>query len=52
MDNLGWAHNIDFNAFTMKEFNSNSFVLPFDLFPDLSNGATLSQLYDGSLDFF
>ena len=51
MDNLGWAHDRDSNGITMEEFKSNSFFLPFDLSPDLSNGATLSQLKDGSLDF-
>ena len=51
MDNLGWAHDRDSNGITMEEFKTNSFFLPFDLSPDLSNGATLSQLKDGSLDF-
>ena len=51
MDNLGWAHDRDSNGITMDEYKTNSFFLPFDLSPDLSNGATLSQPKDGSVDF-
>ena len=50
MDNLGWAHDRDSNGITMAEFKTNSFFLPIDLSPDLSNGATLSTPKDGSLD--
>ena len=50
MDNLGWAHDKESNGVTMEEFKTNTFFLPFDLSPDLSNGATLSQLKEGSLD--
>lgn len=50
MDNLGWAHDKDSNGVTLEEFKTNTFFLPFDLSPDLSNGATLSQLKEGSLD--
>ena len=50
MDNLGWAHDKESNGVTMAEFKTNTFFLPFDLSPDLSNGATLSQLKEGSLD--
>ena len=50
MDNLGWAHDKESNGVTMDEFKTNTFFLPFDLSPDLSNGATLSQLKEGSLD--
>lgn len=51
MDNLGWAHDRDSNGVTMEEYKTNTFFLPFDLSPDLSNGATLTQPKDGSLDF-
>ena len=50
MDNLGWAHGMESNGITMEEFKKNSFFLPFDFSPDLSNGATLSALKEGSLD--
>jgi hypothetical protein len=51
LDNLGFAHDRDSNGITMEEFKTNSFFLPFDLSPDLSNGATLSTPKEGSLDF-
>lgn len=51
MDNLGWAHDKDSNGITMEEFKTNAFFLPFDLSPDLSNGATLTPLKEGSLDY-
>ena len=51
MDNLGYAHDRDSNGITMEEYKTNTFFIPFDLSPDLSNGATLTQPKDGSLDF-
>lgn len=50
MDNLGWAHDKESNGVQMDHYKTNTFFLPFDLSPDLSNGATLSQLKEGSLD--
>ena len=51
LDNLGFAHDRESNGITMEEFKTNSFFLPFDLSPDLSNGATLSTPKGGNLDF-
>ena len=51
MDNLGWSHDKESMGITMEEFKTNSFFIPFDLSPDLSNGASLTPLKEGSLDF-
>jgi len=51
MDNLGWAHDMNSNGVTMEEYKTNSFFLPFDLSPDLTNGASMSPIKEGSVDF-
>jgi hypothetical protein len=51
MDNLGWAHDMNSNGVPMEEYKTNSFFLPFDLSPDLTNGVSMSPIKKGSVDF-